>query len=87
MYKLNSLPETISLFPLSNALLLPHSRLPLNIFEPRYLSLLDDTMKSEHRLIGMIQPLSPNPTSGDFRVHKIGCAGRLTSFSETGDGR
>jgi hypothetical protein len=44
-------------------------------------------MKSEHRLIGMIQPLSPNPTSGDLRVHKIGCAGRLTSFSETGDGR
>ncbi|MDC1434809.1 ATP-dependent protease, partial [Amylibacter sp.] len=50
MYKLNSLPETISLFPLGNALLLPHSRLPLNIFEPRYLSLLDDTMKSDHRL-------------------------------------
>ncbi|MDA9278262.1 LON peptidase substrate-binding domain-containing protein [Amylibacter sp.] len=87
MYKLNSLPETISLFPLGNALLLPHSRLPLNIFEPRYLSLLDDTMKSDHRLIGMVQPLSPNPKNGDLRVHKIGCAGRLTSFSETGDGR
>ena len=44
-------------------------------------------MKSEHRLIGMVQPLSPNPKNGDLRVHKIGCAGRLTSFSETGDGR
>ena len=87
MYNLKTLPKCIPLFPLSSALLLPHSRLPLNVFEPRYLSMLDDTMKSDHRLIGMIQPLAPDHISGANRVHQIGCAGRLTSFSETIDGR
>ena len=87
MYNLKTLPDRISLFPLSNALLLPHSRLPLNVFEPRYLSMLDYTMKSDHRLVGMIQPLAPDHISGANRVHQIGCAGRLTSFSETSDGR
>lgn len=87
MYNLKTLPNCIPLFPLSSALLLPHSRLPLNVFEPRYLSMLDDTMKSDHRLIGMIQPLAPDHISGANRVHQIGCAGRLTSFSETIDGR
>ena len=87
MYNSKTLPDRISLFPLSNALLLPHSRLPLNVFEPRYLSMLDDTMRSDHRLIGMIQPLAPDHVSGAPRVHQIGCAGRLTSFSETSDGR
>ena len=85
--KKQDLPKTIPVFPLSNFIIFPYTTVPLNIFEPRYLSLLDDTMKSEHRLIGMVQPLSPNPKNGDLRVHKIGCAGRLTSFSETGDGR
>ena len=80
-------PKIIPVFPLNNFIIFPKTTVPLNIFEPRYLSLLDDTMKSEHRLIGMVQPLSPNPKNGDLRVHKIGCAGRLTSFSETGDGR
>jgi Lon protease-like protein len=87
MYSLSSLPSKIPLFPLSNALLLPQSRLPLNIFEPRYLTMLDDTLKSDHRLIGMVQPLPDDKNSGDPRVHQIGCAGRLTSFSETGDGK
>jgi len=87
MYNLKTLPNCIPLFPLSSALLLPHSRLPLNVFEPRYLSMLDDTMKSDHRLIGMIQPLAPDHINGANRVHQIGCAGRLTSFSETIDGR
>ncbi|MGF1446732.1 MAG: LON peptidase substrate-binding domain-containing protein [Pikeienuella sp.] len=79
------LPDVLPVFPLPGALLLPRARLPLNIFEPRYLAMLDDALKTEHRLIGMIQPLA-----GDARpskLHKIGCAGRVTSFSETEDGR
>lgn len=76
------LPETIPVFPLPGALLLPRSRLPLHIFEPRYLAMLEDTMKTSTRLIGMIQP---RDQKGD--LHTIGCAGRLTAFSETEDGR
>ena len=78
----SDLPETIPLFPLPDAILLPHARLPLNIFEPRYLAMLDDVLKSEHRLIGMIQPMD-----GRSQLHDIGCAGRLVQFSEQDDGR
>ena len=85
MYSLASLPTRIPLFPLNNALLLPHARLPLNIFEPRYLTMLDDVMKSEHRLIGMIQPKAGQQNAGDPVLRTIGCAGRLTSFTETSD--
>jgi Lon protease-like protein len=80
------LPETIPVFPLPGALLLPRARLPLHIFEPRYLAMLDDTLKTSHRLIGMIQPYEV-PGTGEKRLHSIGCAGRLTGFSETEDGR
>jgi len=80
------LPETIPVFPLPGALLLPRARLPLHIFEPRYLAMLDDTMKTSHRLIGMVQTREA-PKSGGRRLHSIGCAGRLTAFSETEDGR
>jgi uncharacterized protein len=80
------LPETIAVFPLSGALLLPRARLPLHIFEPRYLAMLDDTMKTSHRLIGMIQTREV-PGTGEKRLNAIGCAGRLTGFSETEDGR
>ncbi len=79
------LPDTISVFPLPGALLLPRSRLPLHIFEPRYLQMLDDALKTKERLIGMIQP-NPSP-SDDTKLHRIGCAGRITQFSETEDGR
>jgi len=79
------LPDTIPLFPLPGALLLPRARLPLHIFEPRYLAMLDDAMKTSTRLIGMIQP-RPVP-GGDNKLSSIGCAGRLTAFSETEDGR
>ena len=79
------LPEILPLFPLPGAVVLPRSRLPLNIFEPRYLAMLTDCMKTEQRLIGMIQP-RPTP-KGDERLSAIGCAGRLTGFSETDDGR
>lgn len=80
------LPDTISLFPLPGALLLPRSRLPLHLFEPRYLAMLEDTLKTPHRLIGMVQP---NPLKGQdgAGLHQIGCAGRVTQFSETEDGR
>ena len=79
------LPDMIPVFPLPGALLLPRARLPLHIFEPRYLQMLDDTLKTQHRLIGMVQP-SEAP-GGKTRLHTIGCAGRLTQFSETEDGR
>ena len=79
------LPDTVSVFPLPGALLLPRSRLPLHIFEPRYLQMLDDALKTKERLIGMVQP---NPcSSSDSKLHQIGCAGRVTQFSETEDGR
>jgi Lon protease-like protein len=80
------LPGTIPVFPLPGALMLPRALLPLNIFEPRYLAMLDDTMKTSHRLIGMVQPREV-PGSDERRLHTIGCAGRLTQFSETADGR
>ena len=82
----SDLPSVIPVFPLPGALMLPRARLPLNIFEPRYLAMLDDALKTEHRLIGMIQPLE---SRGDDPppLRKIGCAGRVTSFSETEDGR
>lgn len=86
MKRLADLPETIPVFPLPGALLLPRARLPLHIFEPRYLAMLDDTMKTDHRLIGMIQPREV-PEGAAERLHAIGCAGRLTAFSETEDGR
>jgi uncharacterized protein len=81
------LPDTIPVFPLPGALLLPRARLPLHIFEPRYLQMLDDCMKTPSRLIGMIQPRDVPNGQGEKRLHAIGCAGRLTGFSETEDGR
>ncbi|MEM6974371.1 MAG: LON peptidase substrate-binding domain-containing protein [Pseudomonadota bacterium] len=84
-FSLADLPEILPIFPLPGALLLPRARLPLNIFEPRYLAMLDDCLKSEHRLIGMIQPFVDSGSPP--KLHKIGCAGRVTSLSETEDGR
>ena len=86
MQSVGDLPQTIPLFPLPGALLLPRARLPLHIFEPRYLAMLDDTLKTSHRLIGMIQPRE-TPGQDKPRLHSIGCAGRVTAFSETEDGR
>ena len=80
------LPQTIPIFPLPGALLLPRARLPLHVFEPRYLAMFDDTLKTPHRLIGMIQP-SEGPKGDRTRLQTIGCAGRVTGFSETEDGR
>ncbi len=80
------LPDLIPIFPLPGALLLPRARLPLHIFEPRYLAMIEDCMKTPHRLIGMIQPRDV-PSSEQPTLQSIGCAGRLSAFSETDDGR
>lgn len=83
------IPEQVPVFPLSGALLLPGAQLPLNIFEPRYLSMLDDAMSSD-RLIGVIQPALVDGTLARGPVEdlcSVGCLGRITSFAETGDGR
>jgi len=86
-FSLADLPESIPVFPLPGALLLPRARLPLNLFEPRYLAMLEDTLKTEHRLIGMIQPIVMPENRSSGRLHQIGCAGRVTAFQETEDGR
>ncbi len=86
MFPAADLPDTISVFPLPGALLLPRAKLPLHIFEPRYLAMLDDALRTSHRLIGMVQPFDA-PTPDGKQLHRIGCAGRLTGFSETEDGR
>lgn len=85
MMQAADLPDILPVFPLPGALLLPRARLPLHIFEPRYLQMLDDALKTPQRLIGMIQPC-PQP-GRDAALHAIGCAGRVTQFSETEDGR
>jgi len=76
------LPDTLPVFPLTGALLLPRGSLPLNIFEPRYLAMIDDALKGA-RLIGMIQPDETAPGA----LYSVGCVGRITQFQETGDGR
>ncbi len=86
MIKIADLPDTIPIFPLPGALLLPRAKVPLHIFEPRYLQMLEDALKTRGRVIGMIQPHGGR--SGDEnRLQAIGCAGRITQFSETEDGR
>jgi Lon protease-like protein len=86
--KPSDLPEAIPLFPLTGAILLPGGQLPLNIFEPRYLSMFDDAMSGE-RIIGMVQPLAglDAPPGERPPLRAIGAAGRITQMSETGDGR
>ncbi|MCQ0091906.1 LON peptidase substrate-binding domain-containing protein [Roseovarius sp. M141] len=80
------LPDLIPIFPLTGALLLPRARMPLHLFEPRYLAMLDDALKTPQRLIGMVQP-NKVPGRAGHGLQTIGCAGRVTQFSETEDGR
>ncbi len=87
MFPASDLPETLSLFPLPGAILLPRGQLPLHIFELRYLTMLEDTLKTPQRLIGMIQPLDPSEEIPAPRLHRIGCTGRIIGFSEMDDGR
>jgi Lon protease-like protein len=82
------LPRILPVFPLSGALLLPRGQMPLNIFEPRYLALVDDALREGHRLIGMIQPDAAHSPNSDLPdLFHVGCVGRITQFAETGDGR
>jgi uncharacterized protein len=82
------LPEVIPVFPLPGALLLPRGQMPLNIFEPRYLAMVDDALRDGHRLIGMIQPdPAQNGRSEKPKLFPVGCVGRITQLAETGDGR
>ena len=84
--KINELPKKISVFPLNNFIVFPKTTVPLNIFEPRYIDMIDDSMKS-NKLIGMIQPKKKIEVSTTPILHKIGCLGKITSFKETEDGR
>lgn len=80
------LPGSIPVFPLTGVLLLPRGKLPLNIFEPRYLAMVQDALASD-RMIGMIQPQATEAPERPPRLYGMGCAGRITSFAETDDGR
>jgi Lon protease-like protein len=82
----SALPAILPIFPLTGVLLLPRGRLPLNIFEPRYLAMTGDALAG-NRLIGMVQPTDPSASGANPPVYPTGCAGRITSFSETDDGR
>ena len=85
----DALPAVIAVFPLPGALLLPRGQMPLNVFEPRYLAMADDALRSPHRIIGMIQPDPTHPGADENKPHlfRIGCVGRITQFAESGDGR
>ena len=80
---LNDLPKKIPIFPLTGAVLFPKTQLPLNIFEPRYVQMLNAALATPHKLIGMIQPIS----GSDNSLKKVGCVGRVTSYNETDDHR
>ena len=79
-------PKTIPVFPLSNFIIFPRTTVPLNIFEPRYIDMINDSMKS-NKLIGIIQPVSSNNQNNLPKLHNVGCLGKITSFRETEDGR
>jgi len=82
------LPEVIPVFPLPGALLLPRGQMPLNVFEQRYLAMVDDSFRDGHRLIGMIQPDVSHSTDEEHpALFKVGCVGRITQLAEAGDGR
>ncbi|MBY0362180.1 MAG: LON peptidase substrate-binding domain-containing protein [Phreatobacter sp.] len=81
------LPDVIPVFPLPGALLLPRGQLPLNIFEPRYLAMIDDAFLSGRRLIGMVQPVPADEDAKRPTLSAVGCVGRITQLAESGDGR
>jgi Lon protease-like protein len=84
--KFSDLPDELPIFPLAGAVVMPGVQLPLNVFEPRYLNLVADALAADH-LIGMIQPAGADEDDEAPDVHRVGCAGRITSYSETSDGR
>ena len=84
--KKNDLPKTIPVFPISNFIIFPKATVPLNIFEPRYIQMINESMKS-NKLIGMIQPKTSSSNQTNPILHEIGCLGKIMSFKETEDGR
>ena len=84
--KKNDLPIQIPIFPLSNFIIFPRTTVPLNIFEPRYIDMINDSMRS-NKLIGMIQPKNSFNVNNMPELHQVGCVGKITSFKETDDGR
>ena len=85
--QINNLPKKIPVFPLSNFIIFPKTTIPLNIFETRYIEMINDSMSS-NKLIGMIQPLSQNSVNQeDINLHQVGCLGKIVSFKETEDNR
>jgi len=82
---MKNLPKIIPVFPLSNFIIFPHTTVPLNVFEPRYVEMIQDSMKTD-KIIGLIQPKN-NDDSSIPNLHKIGCLGKITSFKDTSDGR
>ena len=85
MMQKENLPNLIPIFPLSNFIIFPNTKVPLNIFEPRYLDMINDSMKSD-KLIGMIQPKYSKNKNNNPELHEVGCLGKITSFRETEDG-
>ena len=84
----SDLAAVIPVFPLPGALLLPRGQMPLNIFEPRYIAMIDHALTTGHRLIGMIQPDAAHPGPEDKpKLYRVGCVGRITQLAESGDGR
>ena len=83
---MNNFPKIIPVFPLSNFIIFPNTTVPLNIFEPRYLDMVNDSMKS-NKLIGMIQPKNSKDKNGIPKLYNVGCLGKIMSFRETEDGR
>ena len=81
-----NLPNNIPVFPLSNFIIFPKTSVPLNIFEPRYIDMINDSMKS-NKLIGMVQPKNTEDNEKDIELHKIGCLGKIVGFKETSDSR
>lgn len=82
----SELPAEIPVFPLGGAVVMPGVQLPLNIFEARYLNMVEAALAADH-LIGMVQPLTEETSGGGAALHRVGCVGRITSYSETNDGR
>ena len=83
---MNKFPKKIPVFPLSNFIIFPKTTVPLNIFEPRYIDMVNDSMKT-NKMIGMIQPKNNNDQKNKPDLHEVGCLGKITSFTETNDGR
>ncbi len=83
---MNNLPKKLPVFPLSNFIIFPKTSVPLNIFEPRYIEMVNDSMKT-NKFIGMVQPKNLGNQDNKIQLHEIGCLGKIANFKETGDGR